>query len=205
MNARSAAVGRDLAAFDFKQVRTVADLGGGLGGVLTAILRAHPHLNGILADRPHVLDRAHIHLSKDLAGRIELAPVDLFDAVPEGAQVYLLSSVLHNHSSQECVDLLTTVRDAMHNAIQAPVHNAGQAGDHRAEVWIVQGMLPVIQGRPSPWHSTDMRMLSLFEGDGVQDADTMSQLITEAGLTLHQTCHLPLSQQTLMIARLPDH
>ncbi|MEV1002617.1 methyltransferase [Nonomuraea sp. NPDC050202] len=188
MTARSAAVSQDLAAFDYDHVRTIADLGGGLGGVLTAILRKHPHLRGILADRQDVLDRARDHLAtQGLADRIQLAAGDLFDRIPHGAEVYLLSSVLHNYSTAQGVDLLTTVRHTI------------EAGDHPAEVWIIQGMLPGLAGQPSRWYSTDARMLSLFPGDGVQDRDAMFRMAREAGLHVRKTNQLPTSQQTLMI------
>ncbi|MGW3353722.1 methyltransferase [Nonomuraea rubra] len=189
MKARSAAVGQDLAAFDFDHVRTIADLGGGLGGVLAAILRKHPHLRGILADREDVLDRARDHLAtQGLADRIQLAAGDLFDHIPQGAEVYLLSSVLHNYSTAQGVALLTAVRRTI------------ETGGRPAEVWIVQGMLPGLAGQPSPWYSTDARMLSLFPGDGVQDRDAMFRMAGEAGLRVRKTIRLPASQQTLMIA-----
>ncbi|MFD0479850.1 methyltransferase [Nonomuraea thailandensis] len=188
MTARSAAVGQDLAAFDFAHVRTIADLGGGLGGVLATLLRTHPHLRGILADREHVLDRARDHLAlQGLADRIQLAAGDLFDTIPPGAEVYLLSSVLHNYSTAQGVHLLTAVRHTI------------EAGDRPAEVWIVQGMLPGLAGQPSAWYSTDARMLSLFPGDGVQDREAMFWMARQAGLRVRKTNHLPASQQTLMI------
>ncbi|MGW3352634.1 methyltransferase [Nonomuraea rubra] len=189
MKARSAAVGQDLAAFDFDHVRTIADLGGGLGGVLAAILRKHPHLRGILADREDVVDRARDHLAtQGLADRIQLAAGDLFNHIPHGAEVYLLSSLLHNFSTAQGVALLTAVRRTI------------EAGGHPAEVWIVQGMLPGLAGQPSRWYSTDARMLSLFPGDGVQDRDAMFRMAREAGLRVRKTNQLPASQQTLMIA-----
>ncbi|HEX4816014.1 MAG TPA: methyltransferase, partial [Nonomuraea sp.] len=152
MTARSAAVGQDLADVDdFARVRIVADLGGGRGGVLAALLRAHPHLIGVLADRDDVIARAKAYLTgQSLADRVRLAPGNLFDGVPAGAQRYLLSSVLHNYTDRDCIDLLAKVRDAMNSA-----------GDEAAELWIVEGMLPDEAGVPSRWYSTDMRMLSL--------------------------------------------
>ncbi|MEQ1730473.1 MAG: methyltransferase, partial [Vicinamibacterales bacterium] len=43
------------AAYDFSTVKTVVDVGGASGFLLTTILRQHPHLKGILFDLPHVV------------------------------------------------------------------------------------------------------------------------------------------------------
>ncbi|WP_431929929.1 methyltransferase [Nonomuraea jabiensis] len=193
MDARSAALGQDLAAFDdFAKARTVADLGGGLGGVLAAILQAHPHLRGILADREDVLARAHDRLAHNgLASRVQLAPGDLFDTIPDGAQIYLLSSVCHNYSDEQVAGLFTMVADAM--------VRVGEG----AELWIAEGMLPRLPGARSRWYSTDIRMLALFPGDGVRVSDDYYRLTRQAGLRVRKSSPLPCGQ-ALMIARLAD-
>ncbi len=49
---------------------TVADIAGGIGTVLAAVLRAAPHAHGILVDEPQVLQRAGSFLdSQGVAGR----------------------------------------------------------------------------------------------------------------------------------------
>ncbi|GAA3168698.1 methyltransferase [Nonomuraea salmonea] len=191
MDARSSALGQDLAALDdYATVRTIADLGGGLGGVLATILTAHPHLHGVLADRHDVLARAHDRLTcAGLADRVELAPGDLFDTVPDGAQIYLLSSVCHNFPDQQVTTLFNKIAEAMTSS-----------GDD-AELWIVEGMLPRLPGARSRWYSTDMRMLALFPGDGVRISDDYYRLIGQAGLRVRKIKPLPCGQ-TLMIARL---
>ncbi|HSF34186.1 MAG TPA: methyltransferase [Candidatus Tectomicrobia bacterium] len=44
-----------LAAYDFGQFRTVADLGGGNGAFLAALLAHYPGVRGLLFDQPHVV------------------------------------------------------------------------------------------------------------------------------------------------------
>src|SRR5262249_42988567 len=46
------------AAFDFSGFGKVADIGGGTGGLLIGILKAHPGLVGIVFDQPHAAERA---------------------------------------------------------------------------------------------------------------------------------------------------
>ena len=53
-----------LEAYDFSEVGTLADIGGGNGSLLTAVLRRYPQLRGILFDLGHVigrLDRRAVH------------------------------------------------------------------------------------------------------------------------------------------------
>ena len=74
MSERTAAFARSVAAgFDFSPVRTVADIGGGRGTLLAAILRAHGHLRGVLFDLPSMVGAAEetsdaVKLSSCLAG-----------------------------------------------------------------------------------------------------------------------------------------
>ena len=84
-----------VAALDFSGVRHVADIGGGYGGLLAAILQAHPRLTGILFDRPHRIEAAMPFLqSQGVAARVQRIGGDLLDAVPVAADLYLLNGVL---------------------------------------------------------------------------------------------------------------
>jgi hypothetical protein len=47
-----------LTAYDFTGLETLVDIGGGQGTLLTGILQAHPHLQGVLLDLPHVVGEA---------------------------------------------------------------------------------------------------------------------------------------------------
>jgi len=59
MTAMSEFVGPAVAAaYDFGAWGSLMDVGGGNGMLLATILRAHPKLRGVLADQPHVIERA---------------------------------------------------------------------------------------------------------------------------------------------------
>ncbi|MGV1014617.1 MAG: methyltransferase, partial [Methyloceanibacter sp.] len=45
-------------ALDLSGVTTVAEIGGGYGALLAAILHKHPHLTGVLLDQPHIVAAA---------------------------------------------------------------------------------------------------------------------------------------------------
>ncbi|WP_396447913.1 methyltransferase [Actinomadura sp.] len=99
-------------AHDFSRYGTVADLGGGDGTLLAAILRANRGPRGLLFDLPAGLAAASGVLG-DVADRVEIVPGDFFDAVPGGADAYVLKSVLHDWSDAKAAAILRNVRAAM--------------------------------------------------------------------------------------------
>src|SRR5882724_12423401 len=51
-------------AYDFSSFGHIVDIGGGQGLMLSAILRAHPHVRGMLFDQPDVVTRARTLLAE---------------------------------------------------------------------------------------------------------------------------------------------
>ena len=86
----------------------VIDVGGGTGVYSIALLRANPDLNAIVWDRPEVLRVASEFAGESgVADRLELRPGDMFrDPFPSGADVVLLSNILHDWDEPECLALL---------------------------------------------------------------------------------------------------
>ncbi|RSN66841.1 MULTISPECIES: methyltransferase [Actinomadura] len=101
-----------IGAHDFARYRTIADLGGGDGTLLAAILRAVPGPRGVLFDLPPALAAAPEVLG-DVAGRCEIVPGDFFASVPPGADAYLLKSVLHDWDDERAAAILRTCRAAL--------------------------------------------------------------------------------------------
>lgn len=114
MTSLSAGVGEGVAsAFDFASVSVVADIAGGAGSLLAAILRAHPHLRGILFDQPAVI--AHpVELERaGVLDRTDVTGGSFFDAVPAGADVYLMKAILHDWEDAESIAILRQIRKVM--------------------------------------------------------------------------------------------
>ena len=98
-------------AWDFSPYHKVADLGGGGGGLLAAVLHANPNLRGMLVDRPEFVENAAARLEREgLAARCESLGVDLRQGVPAGADVYMLKHVLHGYQDDAAVELLGNCR-----------------------------------------------------------------------------------------------
>jgi hypothetical protein len=104
------------AAYDFSPFRTVVDVGGGNGALLIGLLKANPHLRGIVFDQPHAAERAHKHIAESgLAERCEAVGGDFFKEVPGGADAYVLKHVIHDWNDDRAVTILKNCRRAMGN------------------------------------------------------------------------------------------
>jgi hypothetical protein len=103
-----------VAAYDFACHKVIADIGGGTGTLLAAILQAHPTVEAILAEQPHVLREAPpVLVAAGVAERVRLVECDFFAVVPPGADAYLMLRVLHDWGDEDAVRILRRVREAM--------------------------------------------------------------------------------------------
>lgn len=100
-------------AYDFSKFETVVDIGGSHGALLAGILAANPGVRGTLADLPPVVAGAELLRKSAVADRCEFAGIDFFEAVPEGADAYILKWVIHDWNDQDAVKILRNCRHAM--------------------------------------------------------------------------------------------
>ena len=101
-------------AWDFSRCRTFADLGGGGGALVLAVLKAFPDVRGMLVDRQESIERAKSRIeSEGLTSRCTLLAADLCNTVPAGADVYGMKHVLHGYSDDAAVGILRNCRSVM--------------------------------------------------------------------------------------------
>jgi hypothetical protein len=101
-----------LAAYDFSRFGIVADIGGGNGTLLAALLAANPQMRGILFDQPHVVAGAADVLAP-VANRCKVVGGSFFESVPGAADAYLLKWIIHDWEDSESVAILSACRAAM--------------------------------------------------------------------------------------------
>lgn len=169
MASRSGGLGAAIAALDFTGSGVVADIGGGHGTLLAAVLAAWPQLRGILADRPGVLDGAGGHLAgAGVHDRVRLTACDYLDPgqIPR-ADTYLLTSVLHNHDD---------------DGARAILANIMAAATGRRRVLIAEILLPD-DPAPHVGYDLDVRMMALGTGRERTRA-AYHALLSSAGLTI---------------------
>jgi hypothetical protein len=103
-----------LAAYDFRDARTIVDVAGGQGALLRGILAAAPEARAVLLDVPHVIAMARPRFAEaGLADRAELVTGDFFAGVPTGGDLYILRKVIHDWYDAEAVAILRSCRAAM--------------------------------------------------------------------------------------------
>ena len=180
-----------VAAGGFERFGTVADLGGGHGILLAAILAAHPGLRGILLDLPQALaGAAEVLRAAGIADRCELVPGDFFAAVPGGADAYLLKSVIQTG----------TTSGRRHPGQRSRPMSTGAA------LLLVE---PVMSDRPGPQDLfsvsySDLNMLVCTSGRE-RTAHEFGDLLAAAGFAVQRIVSCPPTGYSLIeAARWPD-
>jgi len=102
-------------AYDFSRLRTLVDVGGGVGSALCSILEANPLLQGTVLDLPHVAERAEAFIAEHrMIVRCGFAGGSFFEAVPADADAYFMKHILHDWGDAECLLILKACRRAVH-------------------------------------------------------------------------------------------
>ena len=159
-------------AYDFSAVNTIVDVGGGNGGLLTAILTSNPHMQGILAELEHVVEGARDHLATvGLSARCECVTTNIFESVPTGADAYVMANVIHDWDDERSITLLRHCRQAM---------------QEDGRVLLVE---MVISARNQPHLSKllDIEMLVMTDGGKERSESGYAALYEAAGLRLTRT------------------
>ena len=103
-----------LDAYDLSDVRTLADVGGGLGANLARVLARYPAMRGVLFDQPQTVARARPVLeAAGVWGRCAAQGGDFFTTAPANADAYLLGNILHDWDDEKAGLILDTLRRAM--------------------------------------------------------------------------------------------
>jgi len=162
-------------SYPFGEVRTLCDVGGGVGIVLAAALKRHPHLKGVLFDSPSMLGEAGAHLARrGVADRVELVPGSFFESVPRGADAYILKTVVHNWEDHDALRILETCRAAMEPGARLLVADFLDAPDTYAT------LVPFM----------DLVGMMVF-GGRERTPEAMSRLFAEAGFRMNRVVPLP--------------
>ena len=159
-------------AYDFSRFRTVIDLGGGYGALLSALLKKYPHLRGGSADLPYMESDATAFLQREgVAGRARFIPTDFFKSVEAGADCYLLKYIVHDWDDADSIAILRNTRAA-----------AGERGT----VLIIEQLVPE-RAQSNTQHvdvvRADIQMM-VSTGGMERTATEYRELLAQAGLTL---------------------
>jgi hypothetical protein len=165
-----------LASYDFSPFKTIADIGGGRGHLLKAVLGAVPDAAGVLFDQPHVVKEVAHHAS----ARLELRGGDFFkDALPV-CDAYMIMQVIHDWSDAQAVEILSAIRKA------APAH---------AKLLLIEGIIPE-DLNPGWIKMLDVFMLACLTGKE-RTRREFENLLTSSGFRLDTVTEVGLGTSVL--------
>jgi hypothetical protein len=99
---------------DFHGVKRIADLGGGFGHLVIALLEKYPSLNGILVDLPALIPiaREKNPAPAAVAPRLQYVGQNIFEQVPP-ADTYIMKHIIHDWDDEHCLQLLRNCHQSM--------------------------------------------------------------------------------------------
>src|SRR3981081_2100093 len=158
------------AAYDFSGCETIADIGGATGHMLATIVGSCPGAKGILFDLPHNADGAATLIqARGMAERIRFEAGNFFESVPSGADVYMMSHIIHDWSEEQCLTILGNCRAAM---------------SPKSRLLIIEMVIPPGNGA-HPGKATDMVMLAVPGGQERTEQEYCA-LLAKAGFRLER-------------------
>ena len=167
---------------DLSKHKSILDVGGGKGVLLSYLLQENPHLRGLLFDLPNVLKQ--VVVSEDLESRMECIQGDFFNKWPSlHVESAILSRVLHDWSDELVVHLLKNLGLAL-------TDNASN------RIYIIENVLSESDGHGG---LLDLNML-VMTGGAERTRDQFQQLLAQGGFVLETM--MPLNQvSSILVAK----
>lgn len=160
--------------YPWDEVDTVVDVGGGSGTVLRTLAQSHPSLRGTVIDLPDAARAAtETFAANGLSDRCRGVAGDFFAPLPPGADVYLLTWVLHDWPDADADAILARCAEA-----------AGPDG----RVVVVENLDSGV--RPEVATAMDLRLLVLF-GGRERTPSQLDERAATAGLHRRSARELP--------------
>ncbi|KAK6285881.1 hypothetical protein POUND7_012060 [Theobroma cacao] len=146
----------------FKNVKTLVDVGGGIGVALSLIISMYPSIKGINFDLPHVIQHAPPFPGvKHVAG-------DMFESVPSGDAIFM-KGILRDWSDAQCLKLLKNCYNAL---------------PKDGKVIVIEQILPTVADLDSVYKGkllNDVLTMTLNPGGKERKQGEMFRLAEESG------------------------
>lgn len=172
-----------LRSYDFSRCTSLADIGGGQGHLLRAVLAATQFARGVLFDLPHVIEAA----TRSATDRLVFQSGNFFTDPLPSCDCYLVMHVLHDWNNDDASRILRAIH---------------QAAPPEATVLILESIIP---DDPSPsWERIlDMHMMAIHAGRERSQRE-YANLLAAAGLRLVQEIDTQVGLWILEARMTPD-
>ena len=174
--ATAAVTGAILATYDFSAFATIADVGGGHGALLAAILKAYPSASGMLFDQPHVVSGARSCIeTAGVAARCRIEGGSFFERIPEGADAIILKSIIHDWDDEKGLAIL---------------RNCHRALKRQGRLLLIERVMPARTDEAPEVIMRDVHMMAVT-GGRERNEDEFRALLTGAGFRLMRIIPTP--------------
>jgi len=164
-----------LTAYDFSGASKIADIAGGHGHLLGAVLQKYTEAKGVLFEIAPVLEGAPAMLdSYGVSDRVELVTGDFTGSIPVVADVYMLKHIIHDWYDDKNEKILRNIRDVMPDG---------------AKVLIIDAVVPPV-GEPHFSKFLDLEML-ILPGGMERTAEEFESLLTKSGFKMTRIIPTP--------------
>lgn len=165
--------------YDFTGIKTLVDVAGGRGKLLTDILKKYSEMKGVLFDLPSVIAGAKSSISDEFKQRCELVEGDFFKSVTVGGDAYILKHIIHDWGDEKAIAILKNCHQAM------PKHG---------KLLIVEQVIPP-GNEPFFGKLLDLHMLVMCSGGCERTEEEYRILLEKAGFKLVRITptHSPVS------------
>lgn len=163
-------------AYDFSDLDTVVDVGGGHGFLLAQVLKANPSMEGVLLELPEVAAEARGKMAEaGVADRCKVVEGDFFESVPGGEDAYILKLIVHDWDDEKARQILANCREAM---------------PPDGKLLVVNSVIPA-GNDPYMGKLVDIEMLVMTPGGAERTEDEFRELFAEAGFDLSSVISTP--------------
>jgi hypothetical protein len=153
------------AAYDFSARQAIADIGGGAGHLLQAVLDAAPQAAGVLFDLPAVIE----HAAAAAPDRLRLQAGDFFKDPLPACDTYMMMDVIHDWDDDRAAALLSAVR---------------KAALPQARLLVIETILADVPG--PDWSKIMDVIMLLFTGGRQRSRSEHERLLNTAGFRLER-------------------
>ena len=155
--------------YPFSKFKTIVDVGGGYGFLLSCILYLNNEIKGVVFDLPEALKDTEKTFKKfGIEERAKAIKGSFFENVPNEGDCYILKNVLHDWSDDDCVRILSNIHANMPND---------------AKLLVIETIIKK-DNKPSFGKTLDLQMMVGTTGGKERTLDEYSTLFNLAGFNL---------------------